>query len=81
MTTSGPRPTDDSPDPLAARREHQLRRALALSPAERLAEMDALVASAWRLLESNPAALRHFLRRNHHLRRTIPSAKGSGDGP
>jgi hypothetical protein len=30
--------------------------------------MDALVASAWRLLEQNPAAMLAFVRRNHRRR-------------
>lgn len=80
MPSSAPR-TDAAPsDVLAARREHQRRRALALSPAERLAEMDALIADAWRLLERNPTALRHFVRRNHHRRRAEPGGETTHDG-
>jgi hypothetical protein len=53
---------------------------MALTPAERLAEMDALIADAWRLLESNPSALRHFVRRNHHRRRAGCGGEKTDDG-
>ncbi len=68
MCPSDPDPVAGPPDLFAARREHQRRRAMALTPAERLAKMDALIADAWRLLERNPTALRHFVQRNHRMR-------------
>lgn len=80
MSPSAPDPVAAPPDLLAARREHQRRRAMALTPAERLAEMDALIADAWRLLESNPAALRHFVQRNHHRRRVGRGGERTDDG-
>jgi hypothetical protein len=39
---------------------------MAITPAERLAEMDTLIADAWRRLENTPTALRYFVQRNHH---------------
>ena len=80
MRSSDPHPVAAPPDLFAARREHQRRRAMALTPAERLAVMDALIADAWRLLESNPAALRHFVQRNHHRRRAGSGAEKTRDG-
>jgi len=80
MRPSDPHPVADPPDLFAARQEHQRRRAMALTPAERLAEMDALIADAWRLLESNPSALRHFVRRNHHRRRAGCGGEKTDDG-
>lgn len=69
MCPSDPDTAAAPPDLFAARREHQRRRAMALTPAERLAVMEDLIADAWRLLERNPTALRHFVQRNHHRRR------------
>ena len=53
---------------------------MALTTTERLLEMDALIADAWRLLESNPAALRHFVQRNHHRRRAGCDGEKTDDG-
>ena len=80
MHSSDPHPVAAPPDLFAARREHQRRRVMALTPAERLAEMDALIAEAWRLLESNPSALRHFVQRNHHRRRAGSGGEKTDDG-
>ena len=80
MCPSDPHPVAAPPDLFAARREHQRRRAMALAPAERLAVMDGLIADAWRLLESNPAALRHFVQRNYHRRRAGCDGEKTDDG-
>jgi len=80
MRSSDPHPVAAPPDLFAARREHQRHRAMALTPAERLAVMDALIADAWRLLESNPTALRHFVQRHHHRRRAGSGAEKTRDG-
>jgi hypothetical protein len=80
MCPSDPHPVTAPLDLFAARREHQWRRAMALTPAERLAVMDALIADAWRLLERNPAALRHFVQRNHHRRRAGCGREQTHDG-
>jgi hypothetical protein len=80
MRSSDPHPVAAPPDLFAARREHQRRRAMALTPTERLVEMDALIADARRLLESNPTALRHFVQRNHHRRRAGSGAEKTHDG-
>ena len=56
-------------------RDRALRaRGLALSPRERLAEMQRLIDEAWALLEKNPAGKAHFLKRNFKARR-IPSTQ------
>lgn len=47
---------------------------LALSPRERLVEMQRLIDEAWALLEKNPAGKAHFLKRNFKARR-IPSTQ------
>lgn len=40
-----------------------------MSPEQRMEAFQRLQASAWKLLESNPAAMRAFIARNHHKRR------------
>ena len=47
---------------------------MALSPRERLAEMQRLIDEAWAILEQNPAGKAHFLGRNFKARR-VPSAQ------
>ena len=47
----------------------RLRRVWALSPEERMERFSGLQAAAWATLESNPAALEYFYRRNHRARR------------
>lgn len=49
--------------------EKRARRSVALPLEERMARFEALQATAMRLLESNPAALAAFHKRNHHRRR------------
>lgn len=53
----------------AARNRRMLARALALTPAERLARFDALMDEARHHLENNPAARQAFIARNRHQRR------------
>lgn len=47
---------------------------MALSPRERLAEMQRLIDEAWAMLEQNPAGKAQFLGRNFKARR-VPSAQ------
>ena len=58
----------DSPD-LRPRDRARLARGHALSPRERLAEMQRLIDEAWAVLERNPAGKAYFLRRNFKARR------------
>lgn len=52
-----------------AMNRHRRREAHKLSPEQRMEAFQRLQASAWHLLESNPAAMRAFIARNHHKRR------------
>lgn len=52
-----------------AMNRHRRRKALKLSPEQRMEAFQRLQASAWQLLESNPAAMKAFIARNHHKRR------------
>jgi hypothetical protein len=61
---------DVSAEPnLRPRDQALMARGLALSPRERLAEMQRLIDEAWALLEKNPAGKAHFLKRNFKARR------------
>jgi hypothetical protein len=66
---------DVSAEPNLRPRDRALRaHGLALSPRERLVEMQRLIDEAWALLEKNPAGKAHFLKRNFKARR-IPSTQ------
>ena len=52
-----------------AMNRHRRREAHKLSPEQRMEAFQRLQASAWQLLESNPAAMKAFIARNHHKRR------------
>ncbi|MFM7292372.1 MAG: hypothetical protein ACKO6B_14240 [Planctomycetia bacterium] len=58
----------DPSDSLSARDRVRRARALAMSPAQRLAAMRRLLAQSKELLERSPAGLAHFRRRNFAAR-------------
>lgn len=58
----------DSGDSLAARDRVRRARGRAMSPAERLAAMQRLLAKSREILERSPAGLAHFRRRNFAAR-------------
>lgn len=53
---------------------------LALSPAERLARMQKLISRSWAMLQRNPAAVEHFLRRSYRARAIRPPVTDGHDG-
>jgi len=62
-------PQTDQSVPDLRPRNHVLKaRARALSPRERLAEMQRLIDEAWAVLARHPAGLAHFRRRNFSAR-------------
>ena len=58
----------DPSDSLSARDRVRRARALAMSPAQRLAAMRKLLAQSRQILERSPAGLAHFRRRNFAAR-------------
>ena len=54
---------------IATMNRHRQRNAFNLSPAQRMEAFQKLQASAWQLLQSNPAAMQAFIKRNHRKRR------------
>ena len=69
------KPTQSFGEPNIGPRDRlQKVRGMALSPRERLAEMQRLIDEAWAILEQNPAGKAHFLGRNFKARR-VPSAQ------
>ena len=63
---------------LAARSRHQQRRALMLTPEERMVAMQKLIDQSWAVLQANPAALAHFRARNFRKRATAVGESAHG---